>query len=115
MIVLFLGIFFTSLYILVFQGFGFPAISPFWNAALRMIAAGSIQSFFLGTKWPKLLQCLPLFVSGCLAFWACWMYLTAWSNTGFLTLMFEFLSPALTCSGVFMFHCLKRRNYHEKA
>ena len=107
--------FFISFYCLFMQGFAFPSLSLFWELALRILAAFSLQMFFCRTKWPAAIKTLPLFAASFLAFWACWMYLTAWSNTGFLTLMFEFLSPALTCAGVFMFHCLKRRNHHEKA
>ena len=99
---LFLSIFFISLYMLVFQGFGFPSISPFWNVLLRIVAAGCIQCFFLGTRWPKVLKGLPLFATGCLALWACWMYLTIWKHTSFLTLTCEFLSPVLICTTVLL-------------
>ena len=100
----------VSLYILVFQGFGFPPISDFWNIALRILAAILLQLFFCRSKWTAVIRLLPMLATTAFALWCIRLYLVSWTHTSLLTLVSEFLSPALSCAAVlFLYLRFKRR------
>ena len=94
----------VSLYILVFQGFGFPPISGFWNVALRILAASLLQLFFCRSKWPVVIRLLPMLTTAAFALWCVRLYLVSWTHTSLLTLVSEFLSPALSCTAVLLLY-----------
>ena len=100
------------LYILVFQGFGFPSISDFWNILLRILTAVFIQLFFCRSKWPMVIRSLPLLATTAFSLWCVWLYLTSWTHTSFLTLAAEFLSPALSCAAVLLVYRMITRSPH---
>ena len=110
-------LFAVSLYILVFQGFGFPSINGFWHLILRVSAAASAQVFFCRRGLPTLLRLLPLLATGCFALWSVWLFCTAWEHTSFSALFRDFLSPFVSCGVIlFLFRMLstRRRDPHEK-
>ena len=91
---------FVCLYILFMQGFGFPSISPAVDLLLRMLAAGSIQLFFLCSFRNKTLQLLPLMLTLALALWGAWLFCTSdsWQNATLFDLLADYCSPAFGCA-----------------
>ena len=98
---------FVCLYILFIQGFGFPSISPAVDLLLRLLAAGSIQLFFLSCFRKKTLQFLPLMLTLTLALWGTWLFCTSdsWQNATLFELLSDYYSPAIGCALV----CLLNR------
>ncbi len=88
-----------SLIVLFLQGFGLPPISPLIDLLLRIIAAGSIQLFFLLSLPKNQLRFLPLLLSALLAVWGCWLFCTSpsWQNATLPDLLADYCSPAFAC------------------
>lgn len=95
-LVLILGI---SLYLLVFQGFAAPHLSPFGNLCLRILAAASGQWLVCRNARLDLVRLLP---AVCLSFFAVWgffLLLTSpsWQHATFGGFLADYAAPAICC------------------
>ena len=100
---------FVCLYILFMQGFGFPSVSPAVDLLLRLLAAGSIQLFFLSCFRKKAVQLLPLLLTVLLALWGGWLFCSSpsWQNATLLGYLADYCSPAFACGlTIFLEHKL---------
>ena len=93
LLVLILGI---SLYLLVFQGFAAPHLSPFGNLCLRILAASSGQWLICRNARLDLVRLLP---AVCLSFFAVWGFFLllsspSWQHATFWGFLADYVSPA---------------------
>ena len=89
----------ASLYVLIFQGFAAPHLSPFGNLCLRILAAGSGQWLICRKARTDLVRLIP---AVCLSFFAVWgffLLLTSpsWQHATFGGFLRDYASPALVC------------------
>ena len=92
-------IFAISLYILVFQGFGFPNISPMVNYSLRFLAALCAQISVLSTSRAKLLRAVPVVLTALLALWGGILFVgsDSWQGVRFGAYFADYCTPFLGC------------------
>lgn len=108
-------VFFISFYCLFMQGFAFPSLSPFWELALRILAAFSLQMFFCRTKWPAVIKLLPCMATSAFVLWRLYLYLTAWSHRNFIFFTSDSLSLAIPCCvTAILFHIYQKRRYRHE-
>ena len=78
-----------------------PSISP---VIIGILAAILLQLFFCRSKWPAVIRLLPMLATTAFALWCIRLYLVSWTHTSLLTLVSEFLSPALSCTAVLLLY-----------
>lgn len=89
---------------LLFQGFAFTALSPFLALCLKIVGTLCCQWFFLRISRNKLVQAVPLMVSGILAVWGFFLFLTSpsWIHATFSDFLADYASYAIVC-GIVIF------------
>ncbi len=73
-------IFIVSLYIVVFQGFGFPNISNGLDAFLRILLAVSVQVLIITNLKPIWIRLLPTVIAAGIALWGVYVH---WADMTF--------------------------------
>ena len=88
-----------SLYILVFEGFGFPNISSPLNVGLRILAALCVQLFALCTFRAKWLRAVPVVLTALFALWGGILFVgsDSWQGVGFFAYFADYCTPFLGC------------------
>ena len=88
-----------ALYILVFQGFGFPNISPMVDCLLRFLAALCMQIFVLGVFRRKWLRAVPVVLTALLALWGGILFVgsDSWQGVRFSAYVSDYCTPFLGC------------------
>ena len=88
-----------SLYILVFEGFGFPNIPSLLNVGLRILAALCVQMFVLCTFRAKWLRAVPVVLTALLALWGGILFVgsDSWQGVGFSVYFADYCTPFLGC------------------
>lgn len=78
-------IFIVSLYVVLFQGFGFPNISDNIDMLLRIILAFSIQSIIITNLKLTFIRLIPTIIACAVALWGGFLFITsdAWANVSF--------------------------------
>lgn len=107
-----IGVILLSLYILIFQGFGFPNISPIADSSLRILAACLIQ-FIAAVNIRKIgIALLPTVVAIGIALWGGYLFLTAdaWIDVTFGGYFADFCTPLIGCGAAWIISkILKKR------
>ena len=87
---------------LLFQGFAFTALSPQLMLWLKILGTVCFQWFFLRISRKKVVQAIPLMVSGIVAVWGYFLYLTSpsWLHATFRHFLSDYALYALICLGV---------------
>lgn len=96
---------------LLFQGFAFTALSPSLMLWLKILGTLCCQWFFLRISKKKILQAIPLMVSGIVAVWGFFLYLTSpsWLHATFAHLISDYVLYLLVCLAVLMLRWLLPR------
>ena len=88
-----------SLYILVFEGFGFPNIPSPLNVGLRILAALCVQLFALCTFRVKWLRAVPVVLTALLVLWGGILFVgsDSWQGVRFSAYFADYCTPFLGC------------------
>ncbi len=88
-----------SLYILVFEGFGFPNIPSLLNVGLRILSALCVQIFVLCTFRAKWMRAVPVVLTALLAFWGGILFVgsDSWQGVRFSAYFADYCAPFLGC------------------
>lgn len=103
-------VFGVSLWLLVFQGFAAPSLSPLGNLCLRLLAAGSGEFLLCRLTRTDFLRLLPAVAASFFAVWGFFLLLTSpsWRHATFGGFLADYVSPAAMCWTVWGIH---RRYY----
>ena len=94
------------LYLLVFQGFAAPVLSPLADLLLRFVAASCIQYLTLRGCRQELFRFLPLMLTFLLAVWGIFLFLTSpsWQNATLSSLLADDVTPLLGCCAAWLLY-----------
>lgn len=92
-------IFGVSIWLLVFQGFAAPSLSPLGNLCLRLLAAGSGQWVICRMAKKDYQRLLPAVGTSFFAVWGFFLLLTSpsWQHATFGGFLADYGSPAAAC------------------
>lgn len=95
-----------SVWLLLFQGFAVPALSPLGDFLLRLLAALSGQWLICRLARPSFLGILPAVLTSFFAVWGLFVLLTApsWQHATFPGFLGDYLAPAAACWAVWWLH-----------
>lgn len=95
-------IFGVSVWLLIFQGFAAPGLSPFGGFCLRLMAAVTGQWLVCRTARSDFLKILPATLTSFFAVWGFFLMLTApsWQHATFAGFLMDYVSPAMGCWAV---------------
>ena len=96
---------------LLLQGFAFTALSPELILWLKILGTLCCQWFFLRITKKMILQSIPLMVSGIIAVWGFFLYLTSpsWLHATFAHFVSDYALYSLVCLGVLVLKWLLPR------
>ena len=99
------------LYMLFFQGFGFPSISPVLDAILRILSGLSLQLLVFFVTRRTGLRLLPLILSVLAALWGGWLFAfsESWSTVTFDLYVADYCTAAIGCAAVWIVNLLRHR------
>jgi len=99
------------LYMLFFQGFGFPSISPVLDAILRILSGLSLQLLVFCTARRTWVRLLPLILSVLAALWGGWLFACSdsWHTATFGTYFADYCTAAIGCVAVWIVNLLRHR------
>lgn len=92
-------VFGISIWLLVFQGFAAPTLSPFGNFCLRVLAAVAGQWLVCRTARTSFRRMLPAIAVSFFAVWGFFLLLTSpsWRHATFGGFLMDYVSPAAGC------------------
>ena len=85
-----------------------------WNnvmsVVLRVIPSLATQLLFCRVCKSKRIQAVPVFLSGAIAVWGIYLFLTSphWSNATVVDLIADYVSPFISCEAVLLARLLKK-------
>lgn len=96
---------------LLFQGFAFTAMSPQLMLWLKILGTLCCQWFFLRISNKRVIQAIPLMLSGIAAVWGFFLYLTSpsWLHATFAHFVRDYALYMLICLGVLLLQWLLPR------
>ena len=99
------------LYMLFFQWFGFPSISPVLDAVLRILSGLSLQLLVFCTARRTWVRLLPLILSVLAALWGGWLFAfsESWSTVTFGMYFADYCTAAIGCAAVWIVNLLRQR------
>lgn len=99
-------IFGVSIWLLVFQGFAAPSLTPLGNLCLRILAAASGEFLLCRLTRRDFLRLLPAIGSSFFAVWGFFLLLTSpsWQHATFGGFLADYASPAAVCWLVWWLH-----------
>ena len=94
----------SALYIVLFQGFGFPRIPPLLNYFLRTVAAMCAEIFVICNFKRRWIRLVPLGITALFALWGGYLFVSAesWTQVGFMEYVGGFCTPMLGCCGAWL-------------
>ena len=89
---------------LLFQGFAFTALSPQFMLWLKIGGTVCCQWFFLRISKKAVIQAIPFMVSGIVAVWGFFLFLTSpsWLHATFAHFISDYAMYVLICLGVML-------------